>query len=333
MWKSPAGANAFYRAALANLIVPMDVEQDRIAPVLAEVTRRHPARLFRVTRATSPPADPAHLVARATALCHLREGGGGFVCSEQVLIEYTDATAGLVPSAIRSLLIGDLSVVLLSLTPRLRVGWMDEVASLAEIVVEDSCVEEEPAALAAVWERTGRKGAPMHDLAWARLEPWRAALAGLFDGPEASPALGALHDVTIAYGGAAPPSPAWLLAGWLASRLGWRLSRCEGSRFEFRAAGGGTPVITLARDSSEPDPRLCEVRVRAAGAHPLDARLAHEARAESARLELLAPRSSVAAVPFARRELAAAIVGEIQRRLPNPAFRDAARMARAMIEA
>jgi hypothetical protein len=41
----------------------------------------------------------------------------------------------------------------------------------------------------------------------------------------------------------------------------------------------------------------------------------------------------VAPIPFVRRELAAAVVGEIQRRIPNAAFRDAARAARALLEA
>ena len=93
MWKSPPGANAFYRAALANLIVPLDTEPfERLADVIADVARRHPARLFRIGSARHAPGEPKRLTARATALCHLREGGGAFVCSEQVLLEYTEET-------------------------------------------------------------------------------------------------------------------------------------------------------------------------------------------------------------------------------------------------
>jgi glucose-6-phosphate dehydrogenase assembly protein OpcA len=333
MWKSSAGSNAFYRAALANVIVPLDAQtSDRMAGVIGDVARLHPARLFRISPAPRPLRDPARLAARVTALCHLREGGGGFVCSEQLVLEYTAETAPLVPSAVRSLLIGDLAVVLLVLTPGPRPAWMEALAGMADIVLADSCVEEEPSGIAAVWERTGRKGAPMHDLAWARLEPWRAALAGLFDLPDAAPALRFLHDLTIVHGGAAPPSPAWLLAGWMASRLGWKLESRDGARFRFHAPGGGRVEAAFVRDETEAEPRIREVRMRAAGAHPLDARLAHAGRDDSARLELLAPRAWTAPVPFARRDLAAAIVGEIQRRVPNPAFRDAARAARALLE-
>lgn len=333
MWKSSAGSNAFYRAALANVIVSLDAKtSDRMAGVIGDVARLHPARLFRISPAPRPLRDPARLAARVTALCHLREGGGGFVCSEQLVLEYTAETAPLVPSAVRSLLIGDLAVVLLVLTPGPRPAWMEALAGMADIVLADSCVEEEPSGIAAVWERTGRKGAPMHDLAWARLEPWRAALAGLFDLPDAAPALRFLHDLTIVHGGAAPPSPAWLLAGWMASRLGWKLESRDGARFRFHAPGGSRVEVAFVRDETEAEPRIREVRMRAAGTHTLDARLAHAGRDDSARLELLAPRAWTAPVPFARRDLAAAIVGEIQRRVPNPAFRDAARAARALLE-
>ena len=150
----------------------------------------------------------------------------------------------------------------------------------------------------------------MHDLAWARLEPWRAAIATLFDAPEAAPALRGLHEFTIVHGGAAPPSSAWLLAGWMSSRLEWKLDSRDGGRFRFRTPGEGWAEISFRRDDTDPDARIREVRVRAAGAAPLDARLAHVGREESARLEWLAPRVATMAVPFAHRDLAAAIVGE-----------------------
>lgn len=336
LWKSPRGAAAFYRAALANLVVPLDrADFDRLAGVIADVARLHPARLFRIGPALEKAGgarDPGSLSARATALCHLREGGGAFVCSEQILVEYTEATAALVPSAVRALLIGDLPVVLLAFSAGPRPAWVEALASMADLVIADSCVEEEPSGLAAIWERTGRKGAPMQDLAWARLEPWRAALAALFDAPEAAPAIHAIRDLTIVHGGAAPPSPAWLLAGWMASRLRWKVVSHEGASFHFRSPAGPV-LVTLVRDEEEPRTVLREVRVRAAGAHPLDARLTHAGRETTARLELLAPHAAVREIPFPRRDLAASIVGEIQRRAPNPAFRDAAKAARGMIEA
>ena len=333
LWKSPPGARtSFYRAALANLVLPLDRDGfTRFSDVLAGVVRRHPARLIRIGPASRPPPDPARLSARATALCHLREGGGGFVCSEEIVLEHTEATAPLLPSAVRALLIGDLPVVFLGLTG-IRAPWIDALAALADVQVADSCIEERPAALGDAWRRTGRKGAPMHDLAWARLEPWRAALAGLFDHPDAAAALGSIGDVAITHGGEGPSSPAWLLAGWMASRLGWTLAAREGASFRFRAAGG-SPRVVFVRAEAVSAREVTDVRVRAGGAHPLDARLSRAERGDTARLDLRSPREVALEIPFARRSLAEAIVGEIQRRGPNPAFRDAARAARTMTEA
>jgi len=336
MWKSPTGANAFYRAALANLVVPLDsIRSEQLTVVLGDLARRHPARVFRIQRAPSGPgagAGAARLTARATALCHIREGRPGFVCSEQIVLEWTDASASLVPSAVRSLLIGDLPVILLSLAPAPDPSWLATLATKVDLVIADSCVEEEPAALIEIWERTGRSGAPMRDLAWARLEPWRALLAELFDAPDAARALGSLRDLTIAHGGAAPPSTVWLLAGWLASRLSWRLEGRDGARWRFRSGHGPVDVV-IQRNEGESASILQWAHLRAGGAHPLDVRIVHKSRGTTALVEWLSPRRETVTAPFGYRELAAAIVGEIQRQEPNPAFQDSSRIARAMIEA
>jgi glucose-6-phosphate dehydrogenase assembly protein OpcA len=336
LWKAPPGTGAFYRAALANLVVPLDGPSfDRYAGVIGEVARRHPARLFRIQPESGRAPDPARLSARATALCHLRPGGGaGFVCSEMIVLEWTEATGPLLPSAVGSLLIGDLPVILLRLSCGPEPAWSPALAARADLVVLDSGAEEEPAAIPALWDRAGRHGEPSRDLAWARLEPWRGLIAETFERTGGSRALPALRDVTVAHGGAAPPSGAWLLAGWLASRLSWRLERRDGARWRFRGAHG--PVdVAFARSETEPEPAILSVHLRAAGAHPLDVRIERPrggARSGIARVERLAPRSAIEEVPFPHRDLARAIVGEIQRREPNPTFRAAAALARAMIE-
>jgi glucose-6-phosphate dehydrogenase assembly protein OpcA len=333
MWKSPPGSNAFYRAALANVVVPLDqVRSESLAAVLGDMARLHPARLFRIQRAGEASPGSPRLTARATALCHVREGAAGFVCSEQIVLEWTDASAALVPSAVRSLLIGDLPVILLSLVPGPEPAWVPALAAKADLVIADSCLEEEPAALVEIWERTGRSGTPMRDLAWARLEPWRSLIAEIFDAPGAARALGSLRDLKIAHGGAAPPSTGWLLAGWLASRLEWRLEARDGARWRFASTHGPVDVI-FERDEKEPAAVLRWIHLRAAGGHPLDVRIAHLSRETTAVVEWLAPREAVVQAPFGHRELAAAIVGEIQRQDPNPTFQEAARIARAMIEA
>ena len=328
MWKGSREGTAFYRAALANIIVPLAPNSESLPEVIAEVCRRHPARLFRIQPRSAKSREP-QLSARASALCYMRSGGTGFVCSEQIIIEWSAETASLVPSAIGALLIGDLPVVLLSLQAAPGASW-STLHDRADLIIADSCAEEEPALLPSIWERTGRRGAPMRDLAWARIAPWRALIAELFDSPEGDSTLAALRDVTLTHGGAAPPSTAWLLAGWIASRLGWRVLSRDGHRWRLQGPNAHIDV-TLTRDESVSSPVIGTVQLRAAGAHPLDVRLAHRHGDPTVRVEWLAPRASSSESPFVFRDLAAAIVGEMQRLESNPAFRDAAHFASIMI--
>jgi glucose-6-phosphate dehydrogenase assembly protein OpcA len=62
------------------------------------------------------------------------------------------------------------------------------------------------------------------DLAWLRTTPWRERLAASFDPDERRPLLDELSGLRIRHRTASTAS-ALLLAGWLASRLGWETTR------------------------------------------------------------------------------------------------------------
>src|SRR5205807_8275681 len=64
------------------------------------------------------------------------------------------------------------------------------------------------------------------DLAWLRSTPWRERVAATFDPPNLRPDLWAINGVTIRHH---PESAVagLLLVGWLASRLGWKLTKLE----------------------------------------------------------------------------------------------------------
>jgi glucose-6-phosphate dehydrogenase assembly protein OpcA len=59
----------------------------------------------------------------------------------------------------------------------------------------------------------------LRDLAWMRLLPWQDAIAAFFDDPALSEELYTIRSLHIASGS---DSEAFYLAGWLASRLGWK---------------------------------------------------------------------------------------------------------------
>ncbi len=339
MWKAASTSRGtVYRAAMANLIVPFaPSDRDRIGPVLTDVTRRHPARLFCVERAEGPSAEGG-LRGRASALCHLRPGGG-LVCSEQVVLTWDDASGPLVPSAVASLLVGDLPAVLLELNPGADPPWQERMAAIADVRIVDSNLTAAVADYPATWRRRpGRDGGPLHDLAWARLAPWREILAEAFDRPDPARAISSIQDLTIRHIGAEPPPGAWLLAGWLASRLGWTPRKLAGRHIRFDAPA--RPVsVSFEREeedglgaSPESAPRaIVAVRVRSGPPVPLDLSVEHAGHAPTARVAQRAPRVKERDVPFGYRELAACVVGEIHRHEPNRAFEEAARVAEEMI--
>lgn len=332
LWKSAsADHGTVYRAATSNLIVPIEAPlRERIAPVLAEVTRRNPSRLVQIERSEGGVPDPGRLFARATALCHLHPGGG-LVCSEQIVVQWTARSCSLVPSAVQALLVGDLPVVILAIEPGPRTQWLAAFEGIADLRIADSATETEPAAMARLWtDVPGPRRTALHDLAWARLGAWRALLAEAFERPDAARALPVIQEVRIDHGGPAPPAGAWLLAGWLASRLGWEPK--SAARGHVRLAGPTRPVtIAFSRDEEEPRHVIRRVRIRSGAPRPFDLSVEHRGHDPVARVETAAPLPSSREATFAYRDLAGSIVGEIHRHEPNRTFEDAARVAKEMI--
>ena len=91
------------------------------------------------------------------------------------------------------------------------------------------------------------------DLAWIRTAPWRERLAATFDPPPLRADLRSVRGVTVRHH-AGSAVAAFLLVGWLAGRLGWRLSPlAQGGRRSqgVASAPGGDLRIVL-----DPSPRL-----------------------------------------------------------------------------
>ncbi|TMQ60089.1 MAG: hypothetical protein E6K76_02935 [Candidatus Eisenbacteria bacterium] len=337
MWKragesAPSQAGAIYRAALSNLVVPLDPRlESKLMPVLVDVTRRHPSRLFSIGAGSAPRG--AGIRARIGALCHRREGGGGgLVCCEQVIVQSDPASTPLIPSAIRSLLIGDLPTVLLDFNPDQDLPWVSELMDLADLILEDSCLKE-PGRERDVWNLIERKGSgKVHDLAWARLTPWRQVLAEVFDTKEYLPALGTVRRVEIGFAGSGfPPPPAWLLAGWLASRLSWAPAGASSKGLVFRS-GSGDVLVAMTGDRRGEGRALERIRIQAEEPHPLDLEFTHQGREATATIVTRAPRARRTEVPFDYREFAACIVGEIHRHTSNRSLEGASRLAERLMK-
>jgi glucose-6-phosphate dehydrogenase assembly protein OpcA len=342
MWRSAAtdgatGGRPVYRAALSNLLVPLDTaDLARLTPVLVEVVRRYPSRLFLIEWSEAPADDP--LRARVTALCHLRPGGGGVVCSEQIVLQASPGGGALLSSAVRSLLVGDLPVVLLDVDAGAERPWLEDLARDADLVLGDSslrtCVSEiEPFWRALSGAGTGR----VHDLAWARLLPWRELLAELFDAPEISGALHSIEEVAIEHGSRCeeePSPPAVLFAGWLAARLRWKPERRDRGALRLSSTHG--PVrISFHSAPGSGTRTLSRVRIRSGAPRPFTVEVEPFGRERRAGVTLAPGGGGTERriVSFHYRDFATCIVSEIHRHGPNPVLEEAVASARALHDA
>jgi glucose-6-phosphate dehydrogenase assembly protein OpcA len=109
---------------------------------------------------------------------------------------------------------------------------------LTDVILLDSDDMDDPAA--ALNRATELlESAYVVDLAWLRTTPWRERLAASFDLPDRQALLGGLDSLSVRHQPASGAS-ALLLAGWLASRLGWKLE-------PLRADNGSSPTSTAHR--------------------------------------------------------------------------------------
>jgi glucose-6-phosphate dehydrogenase assembly protein OpcA len=198
---------------------------DASADVAAEVVRRlasnHPARAILVVadRNAGPDGVDADLALECSAV-----GGAEQICAESVRLTVRGQPALHLASVITPLLLPDVPVALwLVGAPPLEQALHGEVLSVCERILLDSDAYADPQAtmraLVAAHREHGHL--PVGDLAWERLLPWRELLAQGFDGGDTAPFLGGVQRVEVESCGSRPSAEAWLVAGWLGSRLDW----------------------------------------------------------------------------------------------------------------
>jgi glucose-6-phosphate dehydrogenase assembly protein OpcA len=128
------------------------------------------------------------------------------------------------------------------------VAWLPDHAdvaiaplmAIAQATLVDS-VEEADIALALRHAEELRRHVHVVDLAWLRSTPWRERVAAAFDPPDVRAELAAITALSVRHE-ASSRAVALLLAGWLASRLDWRLQPLAAHGDELAGALGGVRV-------------------------------------------------------------------------------------------
>jgi glucose-6-phosphate dehydrogenase assembly protein OpcA len=262
LWMENAGSaahdeeGAVMRARVLNLLVYVSSDEalSEVNELLSEVTVAHPCRaLVMVAEREQPDQDIEMFV---SAFCHAADSSGArSLCCEQVTLRARGRFAVELPSAASPLLVPDLPVFLWWRDkPRLGDEVFRKLGHDADRVVFDSADFTEPRgdlfALAQLLQRERAAHTGLSDLNWARLTSWRSLLASFYDVREYRAALDNLDRVRMEY--VAPESDpeaiapkALIFAGWLASRLGWKVTERN------EASDEGARSVTVERDGRE----------------------------------------------------------------------------------
>ncbi len=204
-------------ARALNLIVIVDAAfEGEIVRRLDAVGRNAPSRtiMLRVAphrtrlnaRVALSASDPAEQ--RPDATLH-----------ERVTIDVGDRHVGRLESIVDPVVMPDVPTLVWA--PHGHRAAFDAVVALSQSVLLDTTDASEPAAgLRAVHALLADHDLTVVDLAWLRASPWRLRLAAHYADPPRQAELATIRELEVRHDRQSTVA-GWLLAGWIADRLGW----------------------------------------------------------------------------------------------------------------
>lgn len=168
------------------------------------------------------------------------------LCHDRILLTMDTQRLEHSASLLAPLLVTDLSTVIWLPEPGAAIPDPSLMERSQQILVDSASGHEAELRRLADLTATIR----IHDLAWGRLQYWRAATAAAFDPPERRELLPAITAVEVGHE-TNGLSAALLLAGWIAARAGWQVGPMERRDDHVLAkttrADGGEVEIKLAQ--------------------------------------------------------------------------------------
>jgi len=238
MLRSAADDAGHVRLFVLNLVAAcIEHEDARVATeVLTAIGARHPARAIVIH---AHPEDERVSIEADVSLQRASVAGHE-VYTELMLLTISGEPAFHLSSIVTPLLIPDIPTDLWVVgAPRLVQAFSDEVIAMTDRIILDSGAYPDPVeTLRLLTQELGRHDGRLviGDFAWERTRAWRQLVAQAFGAPGQGRRLDAVRSISVESWGDHSPAQAWLLAGWLVSRLGWSEPR---GRLTMRAEGGG----------------------------------------------------------------------------------------------
>lgn len=249
------------RSSVLNLIVVTDEESaESVTETVSHLSGRFPSRA--IVLISDPDEAEENLDVHLSTHCSVRGETENQICAEQVTVHAEGPPAHHLESLAGPLLLPDLPAFLWY--PGGFAAGSPELASIASLadrlIVDSGAAPSRTACLRDLAGMLERPGIPaVGDLQWVALTPWRSLISELFSPPERAEMLPDIERAEIFYN-ARGEVRALLLAGWLASSLGWKPEERRGEEVRFSAPSG---EIRLHLDPSSSDASLRRVRLYA----------------------------------------------------------------------
>ncbi len=240
------------RASALNLVIlARERSAGELHEHLYEVTGRLPSRVVLVL-VRDEDGGPEDVRAGVSALCRLG-GPSEQICCEIIGISTPASVPPELAGTVSSLLIADLpSAFWLRDDSEAAGSFAAEFSRHADGTLFDLARGSgSPAERIARAIRAAAGAGAAGDVLWTRIAPWRDAVARLFDGPTCPACLMRIRTVEVRGEGPAGEAAGWEMAGWLGSRLGWRLERRSARVGEFRSTGDGRRVAVEFRPAEK----------------------------------------------------------------------------------
>lgn len=257
----------YMRTSTVNVIVAVDTEADarRAEATLSQLSDYSPSRLLILVRNGRPQTEKTYAVrVKVEEREHTR--GVAPVRLETIVILAPPGNDQSLASLSAPLLIPDLPGVLyVPYGPIANNTLVSSLFELVTILVVDSVWGPDTGAAFALLanDKTRQDMSDINDITWSRLLVWRQLVAQFFDQPAALESLDTVEEVEIVFSpiseeGRCGRSSALLMAGWLATRLGWRapgelVSIRDGWRSTLRAGerGKSREIVLTLKDGKQ----------------------------------------------------------------------------------
>ena len=252
---------------LATVVVryPDAVTWDQVHEQLANVIASYPARVIAFVR--DPVAARAPWPVQVGLVTRPADDGFADVRGQLMVVAIDGRAYDEAASLAAGWSVGDVPLVVWWNGPApLDDHLFEHLLDLADRIVLDSSGMADCDLDYLALEGLLRRGehARTSDLLWHRLQPWRLALAQVFDQPAERRMLDRIEACTVMAGNdRGGRAAALLLVGWLASRLNWELrSRVGANRW---SAWNGKRTLDIRIDIDPGDQSLSDLSMTGAG--------------------------------------------------------------------